>query len=492
MAEAISYDAPPTIAAFMLSQQFIRLIAGPVGSGKTTGCIIELLRRASEQRPAADGYRYTRYAVLRQTLQQLKMTVLKDIMQWFHGFATWKVSENTIYVELGDIKCELVLLPLEDPEDQRRLLSMQLSGAWISESIEINSNLVSAIAGRCGRYPGAAMGGCSHAFIIMDTNMPEEGTSWHKLMTEPPPDWQIFMQPGGMHPDAENLPYLTQTEATLALPVDHPDRIAQGRLYYERLARGNSAAWVKRYVHAEFGIDPSGHAVFGAIFFPKNEWGNPWHVVPELQPVFGQTMIIGQDFGRDPCAVLCQVDHQGRLLVLEEIISRHMGLQLHVQTMLRPKLLEKRYSGLPLCVIGDPAGVAKGSILEQTSFDFLKSQGFFALPASTNDIDPRLRAVESWLLRAAGTGAGIVLDEQRCPMLIRGLRMGYRFENVRSTLESVQGETKPKPLKNEYSHVVDALQYACLAADAGALGYINRKMRPRSTPAPQITAAAWT
>ena len=47
--QPIKFDAPPTVAAFMKSASFGRLIAGPVGSGKTTGCIFELFRKALEQ-----------------------------------------------------------------------------------------------------------------------------------------------------------------------------------------------------------------------------------------------------------------------------------------------------------------------------------------------------------------------------------------------------------------------------------------------------------
>jgi hypothetical protein len=489
----INYVAPRTCAKFMVSDAFIRLIAGPVGSGKTTACILELFRRASEQSPAPDGFRYSRFAILRQTLSQLKLTILKDVLQWLRGFAMWKVSENTIYVEIGDIKSEWVLLPLEDPEDQRRLLSSQLTGAWISEGIEIDSNLVSAIAGRCGRYPGAAMGGCTWAGIIVDTNYPEEGSAWHDLMENVQPDWEIFHQPGGLEPDAENLPYLLQTKETLALPETHPARLAQGRTYYERLARGNSEAWVLRYVHAKYGLDPSGRAVFGAVFKEKGDLGFPWHVVDNLQPSFGSTLIIGQDFGRDPCAIICQIDPAGRLLVLEEVISRHMGLELHVTTRLRPTLMQQRYIGLPVAIIGDPAGVAKNNIFEVTSFDYLKSVGFQAFPASTNDIDPRIRAIEAWLLTARGTGPGMLIDRAKCPMTIRALKMGYRYENVKSSNSSVQGETKPKPLKNEYSHVIDALQYACLAATGGAIGYINRKLFSSSRTGRQAPAVGgWT
>lgn len=485
----INYTAPPTCANFMLDEHFFRLIAGPVGSGKTTACILELFRRASEQLPAPDGYRYTRFAILRQTLQQLKMTILKDVLQWLRGFAVWRVSESTIYIEVGDIKSEWILVPLEDPEDQRRLLSSQLTGAWISECIEIDADLVDPIMGRCGRYPNAAMGGCTWQGIIADTNMPEEGGKWHELMENPPEHWAIFFQPGGLDENAENLQWLWQTSETLLLPEDHPDRLARGRKYYEMAAQGNSPAWVDRYVHAKYGIDPSGRAVFAATFKARTPEGAPWHEANSLEPVRGLTLLIGQDFGRDPCAIIGQVDHTGRVLILEEIISRHMGLELHIDTRLRPTLMQPRYLGMPIAVIGDPSGAAKDNLYEITSFDLLKQKGFHAFPASTNDIDPRIRAVESFLLGARGWLPAFQIDGSRCPNLVRALKMGYRYQNVKAT-----GEPQPKPLKNEHSHIADALQYLCLGALGGALGAINRQLirRGRTGPPRRVSAAGWT
>jgi len=279
----------------MKAESFGRLIAGPVGSGKTTACLFELFRRALEQHPAPDGIRYTRFAIVRQTLKQLKDTVLKDILDWLKGVATYKVSDNTIYIQFGDVRSEWILIPLDNPEDQARLLSMQLTGGWLSECIEMDVALISPLAGRCGRYPGAALGGCTWMGLIADTNMPSEGSPWHKLMDiNTPPDWSVFIQPGGMAEDAENLEWLTQTPETLKLPVDDEVRRAQGRKYYERFIRSNSADWCKRYVHAQFGDDPSGSAVF------RESFKQHWHVVDELEPVSGWPLLVGLDFGRDP------------------------------------------------------------------------------------------------------------------------------------------------------------------------------------------------
>ena len=175
-----------------------------------------------------------------------------------------------MYIHIGDVKSEWLLLPMENPEDQRRLLSSQLTGAWMSEAIEMDTNLIPAISGRCGRYPSGRQGVASWSGIVADTNMPQEGSDWYNLMeVNTPADMMVFIQPGGLEPNAENLNWLTQTADSLKFPIDHPTRLAQGRKYYERLSRGSSPAWITRYVHAQYGEDPSGTAVFRESFSRK-------------------------------------------------------------------------------------------------------------------------------------------------------------------------------------------------------------------------------
>jgi hypothetical protein len=478
----INYSAPPTCAAFMKDEAFGRLIAGPVGSGKTTACLFELFRRACEQRPANDGYRYTRFAIVRQTLKQLKDTVLKDITTWLEGIAEYKVSDNTVYIKIGDVKSEWLLIPLDNPEDQRRLLSMQLTGAWLSEAIEMDIGVISPLAGRLGRYPAANLGGASWMGMIADTNMPSEGSDWHKFMTEPPPDWSIHVQPSGMAENAENLQWLTQTPETLKLPETDPQRLAQGRTYYERFLRSNSPDWCKRYVHAEFGDDPSGSAVY------RESFKQHWHVVDEVEPVSGYPLLLGLDFGRDPCGVICQPDHRGRLLVLEEIMAEDIGLELQLQRRIKPALLQDRYVTRPVIIVGDPAGRQRSTLYEETSFDLIKREGFRAYPAPTNNIERRIGAVESWLLGSRDGGPACIIDKHRCPTLIRALNGGYRYSKTRN------GQRKPNPDKNDYSHVMDAFQYACVTAHGGMNEMIANRMlrRERNRERKRITPAAWT
>jgi hypothetical protein len=486
----VVFNAPPTITTFFTDDSFVRFTLGPVGSGKTTAMMMELLRRCAEQSPGPDGIRRTRFAIVRNTLSQLKQTVLRDIEAWLRPIMEFRVSDNIVIIKSGDIHSEWFLIPLSEPEDQKRLLSMQLTGIWINEFIELIPDLIPAMAGRVGRYPSKAMGGPTWFGIVGDSNMPNVGSEWHRLLeTETPSDWTIFRQPGGLSESAENIPNLPG-----------------GREYYERLSRQHSKAWVKRYVDAEFGDDPDGTAVFRDTFSRKahvtpgkrgkqilDQEGNHvgWHVEGGLTPIPGKVLLVGQDFGRNPCSVICQVDHLGRLLVLDEVVSTGLGLELHVKTRLKPVLMGERYAGLNIVVVGDPSGAYRGQITEETCFDCLERLGLVGHPASTNDIDPRIRAVDAALMTSVGGQQGFLLDEARCPTLLRAMSGLYRFGKTKA------GQEKPTPEKtNPWSDLADALQYVCLTLNPLSQRLVGRtlarKMGGLIPTQKRVGAGAWT
>jgi hypothetical protein len=492
----ITFDAPPVVSEFMQAKDFTRFILGPVGSGKTTGVLMEVMRRCAEQTPGPDGIRRTRWAIVRNTLSQLKQTVLRDIETWLGQIAHYRVSDNMVVVQVGDIYSEWFLIPLSEPEDQKRLLSMQLTGIWINEFIELIPDLVPAMAGRVGRFPSKAMGGPTWFGIVGDSNMPNVGSEWHRLLdVETPKDWSVFIQPGGMEPDAENI-----------------QNLPGGREYYERLERQHSKAWVKRYVHAKFGDDPDGTAVFRETFAWKthvapgkrireilDREGNPvgWECQGGLTPIPGKMIIVGQDFGRNPCSAICQLDHTGRFLVLDEVVSTDMGLELHLKTRLRPKLMDARYAGMNIIVVGDPSGAYKGQLTEDTCFDLLEREGFIGQPASTNEIDKRLRAVDSLLLQNVAGRPGFLIDEARCPTLIRALNGLYRYGKTKT------GQIKPLPEKtNPWSDLADALQYAALTVNPQFQRILGKQLARKmggglvaggnGQRQKRVTSAAWT
>jgi hypothetical protein len=455
-----------------------------------------MARRMAQQAPAADGIRYTRFAIIRQSLKDLKSTILKDIRAWFGNIADWRVSESTIYLEYGEVYSEWLLIPLDEPDDVKRLLSLQLTGAFVNESIETDINLLSDIAGRVGRYPSGELGPCTWSGIWCDTNSPIMNTPWASFLEAPPPQWQIFHQPSGMSPDAENLPHLNQTAETVLLPEDDPVRIKQGRGYYERLMEVGSEDYKRRYVFAQLGRDPSGAAVFAESF------RYDYHVsISPLEPVYSRMLIVGQDFGRSPWSLICQLDHSGRLLVLEEVPGRgptgeNIGLEQHCKQNLIPTLLSARYAGRPIGLVGDPSGRAKDSLFEWNSFDVLKNCGLAAEPAPTNDLDPRLRGVEQFFIRNIQGGPAILIDGTRCPTLVAALNGQYKFDVDQDKSGGTYQKAIPEKL-HPWSDVADCLQYVCLVTgNAGAyawvLGRIVQSLKPRRPMRQAPSALAWT
>jgi hypothetical protein len=447
---SISYTAPATVGRFMLSESFVRVLVGPVGSGKTTGCLMEILRRAIEQAPGPDGYRRTRWAIVRTTLSQLKMSVLLDLLSWFRMIATYKVTDQLVVLRFNNVIAEIYLIPLEEEEDQKRLLSMQLTGCMINEAIELSIDLVGAIAGRCGRFPSVAEGGPTWHGIIADTNAPVEGSDWWKVFEESrPANWDVFRQPSGLSESAENLENL-------------PAR------YYQTLAENPNRDWVRRYVECEYGEDPSGVAVF------RDSFRRNFHTVDRLEPVVGKVILVGQDFGRSPCSLICQPDHKGRLLILEEVLAEDTGLETHVTRSLKPALFSERYAGRSFAAVGDPSGNAKGNFLEENSFDVMRRLGIPAFPAPSNAIDPRLTSVESLLLQQRDGGPALVIDRGKCPQLVRALNGAYRYQRNQA------GITKPLPeKKHPWSDLADALQYVCMTVNSGYATYVARKIKPK-------------
>ena len=71
-----------TLKTFMKDDSFFRGLRGPVGSGKSVACCIEIFRRALMQKPNEDGIKKSRWAVIRNTNPQLRTTTIKTWLDW--------------------------------------------------------------------------------------------------------------------------------------------------------------------------------------------------------------------------------------------------------------------------------------------------------------------------------------------------------------------------------------------------------------------------
>lgn len=469
----LKFITPPTVGDFMLDNSFVRLIMGPVGSGKSAGCFMELLRRARLQTPNKDGVRQTRMAIIRNTLQQLRQTCLADIQLWLDPIVNYRVTDQTIQVRfpLPDgttVESDWMLIPLDTPQDQQRLLSLNLTGAWVSEFREIKPGLIDALSGRLGRFPSKAIAHPTWFGIVAESNPPDEDSEWHqKLELELPDAWAFFKQPGGLTPEAEN--------------VDNLPILPDGTTYYENLAANNNDDWVDIHVHAQYGKSLSGQAVFRASFKPG------FHIVPHEDIIVSENIpiMIGQDFGRTPASLLGQIDSRGRLVIFDELISVDMGIEQFTQSLLRPLLYEK-YTFNRVFMIGDPKGRDKTQVGELSPYDVLRNVGFEIHPAPTNSIEPRLLAVEQYLLQQSDGGPMLMISD-KCVNLTTAMKSLYRYKRRRT------GDLDDKPDKNHpWSDVADCLQYMCLSSNANYLGRIMDRMNKTRVRKQAPPKTAWT
>ena len=436
MSATIRYRPPgPVSKAFMLSDAFVRGIRGPFGSGKSTACVFEIMRRAREQPAGFDGVRRSRWAILRNTYPELRTTTIKTWHQWFpESLGDWKSEgppTHRIVVKDPDgtvMDLEVLFIALDRPKDVAKLLSMELTGAWLNEAREFPKAVVDGVTGRVGRYPSAMMGGRGWSGIIMDTNPPDSDHWWYRLAEKDRPSgWEFFAQPGGRSDDAENR-----------------ENLPPG--YYDRMASGKDEDWIRVYIDAEYGFVREGKPVW-------QDYRDGIHCKEfDLWP--GLPIFVGMDFGLTPAAVLLQRNAAGRVRAFDEVVATDMGIAAFAP------LLKQRLDGpwrdFPIgAIFGDPAGDNRAQTDEKTCFDILRAAGIQARPASTNDVAIRLDSVSQALRRLIDGEPGFLVHP-RCTVLRKALGGAYCYRRL-----DVRGEERFRdvPDKNEFSHVSDALQY---------------------------------
>lgn len=251
----IDFNAPPTVSDFLDSNAFVRVIVGPVGSGKSSGSVMEILRRAMEQAPGPDGFRRSRWAVVRNTYRQLKDTTRKTFEQWLPSpqLGEWRESDFAFDLWFNDVRAEILFRALDRPEDVGKLLSLELTGAYVNEVREVPKGVIDALTARVGRYPAMRDGGPTWSGIWCDTNPWWAGHWGSKLEAEGHEDFAFFRQPGGRSPDAENVENL-------------PPR------YYEQISVGKDAEWIRVYVDGEDAAGDIG-SVYGTWLTALQKWG---------------------------------------------------------------------------------------------------------------------------------------------------------------------------------------------------------------------------
>ena len=467
-------------------------------SGKSVTCVMEILRRILQQAPDQDGVRASRWVIMRNTVDQLRNTSLRTLLDWLPNgvWGSWKVTEKTFFLnhtlpDKTQIKAEIMAVAAETPDDVRKLLSLEITGAFLNEAREIAPEIIDGIMMRCRRYPSARSGGPTFSGVIMDTNPPEIGSWLQEKLENLPDNWALFKQPPailsleeyvaqeGEEPDphtstkcSQNLDWWINPNAD---NLDHLDPV-----YYKELIPGKTEAFVNVYLRNMFGQSLAGRAVYDKSF------NTNFHVAKTpFIPLKSENhpVVIGIDLGRTPAAALLQRNAFNQIVMLDELVSENMGIETFLNKKLLPLLSQTQFAGCHFVVAPDPAGFFKQQIGEISPADIIRKAGFKVVRPGTNDPERRIEGVERVLLRHVDGKPAFVVNPN-CREALRGFNGAYRYK-----LNKV-GIQDEKPDKGPASHIHDAIQYGISIAEGGYSGESRATRREISTP--RISSLAWT
>ena len=445
----IDYTPPgPVALEYLQDRSFVSLIAGPVGSGKTVSSIMKGIGVSVSQEPY-NRIRYSRGMILRNTYPELRSTVIKSFQEWFPeqvAVMNWAspitAKLNFWLADKTNVQCEIIFLALDRPEDIGKLKSLELTWAVGSEMSELPKAVFDMMTQRVGRYPPKRWGGATWYGVFGDTNMPDDDHWIYKTFEEQKPEgFKLFRQPGGLteingeyviNPAAENI---------TNLPGGHG--------YYTRQIAGKDKNWIRVYACSQYGTITTGRPVYP-------EYNDDLHC-KEIKPYEGLPLLIGMDYGLTPAAVICQQSPRGQFRVYADLTSENMGIRQFARDALKP-YLAMNFPGYKIQIIGDPAGNRRADSDEKTCFMVLGEEGFPAMPATTNDPTARKDAIKVYLTGLAD-GMPNFLISPNARAVRKGLNGGYNYKRIQ-----VSGDDRYRdvPDKNEYSHPVEAMEYAAL------------------------------
>lgn len=430
MTELKKYNALPTLQRFHESPAQIRCVVGPVGSGKTSAATMEICYYLPMFLFETHGITKSRWAIVRNTYVELLDTTQRTVFDWFpEGDYQAQKKVYIIKYENG-VEVELLFRSCDRPDDVKKFKSLEITGYWIDESIEVKDEIKLMLKGRIGRYPAQ----CPCRFGVETTNPPDvEHSTYSNFAWETPPP--------GPKPEREPLP----NHVGFWQPPGENVRNLRPN-YYDDLANDyqDSPDWIDMYVKGMPGI-----IIKGKLVYPK--FNRAIHEAKSSLIWAKGPLWRGWDnSGNSPAAVVVQTPRPFHHQVLAEFTHDRLGIVDF--TKMVAETCNLRWPGAEFVDFGDPAGENKYSKRDGgfTSNKELQSEACgINVQASEQNLRARIEAVD----QITGQIDGLLIDPS-CTRLLNGFAGGYCYTKIGSS-----DVYHDEPDKNRFSHVHDALQY---------------------------------
>jgi len=466
------YDLMPqgeVLQAFSESRSRNSMIMGPLGSGKTVQAILKFLDLMCEQEPVKrkthQNYnkRLSRIIACRNTYSELFSTTIKDWLE-IHGdlgvFKQGSKSPPTHYIDFDledgtSVNCEVIFIAFDRPDHVKKARGIQTTWVWLNETKELSKAVIDMLDLRHGRYPSLKEGiQCTHHGMVGDYNAPFEGHWLYELAENTKPkDWEFFRQPGGVLKKDGKWVVNNDAENITNLPHE----------YYDRGLQGKSDDWIHVNLANEYGFVTDGKPV------------HPWYVdsthcrhMDEWVPDITQPIVLGFDFGRTPACAFVQRVEFNRWVVFDEFLADDMGAVEFAPAL--KKYIDYTYPHFKFRGWGDPSGSNRNQANAQTPFMILRASGIPCNPTQSNDPLKRRASLEVPMKELCMDGRPRFVLLPKAKMIRRGLQGGFCYRLLQKAGEHYTEE----PDKNEYSHPVEALEYALQGEGEGRSALINK------------------
>lgn len=495
------YQPPgPIGAAFIDSLWPISHIMGPAGSGKTWASAYKGPHLATKFWPVcSDGVIRYKLVVLRSTYRDMARTALESWLKQFPEKHPWTVDYTggidrpTVHKLRWETLRGNARVPVEfhamfaaigDANPEQFAKGFEVTAAWLNEVDLFSQRIPGLMFSRTGRDPAVAslsptdLERANRAYLANyraagqpipddvvvprmvwgDLNPPDFDHWLVKDLIEEPekhPLTKLFRQPSGLAPNAEN-------------------RLGKPRSAYEADLANMTTNDARRYVYGE-----PGYAIDGAPIYEK-EFSLQLHRSDEnLRPAANIPLALGLDAGGSPAATISQFMPNGQCRILAEICADPGTGADRFSDLLLARLMDD-FPGLAVReAFADPSSWYGADRVngELAWVDIVaRKLRILIQPAPSQEPGLRQDAVRWYLSKLIDGRTPMLLIDPRCRRLIGGFAAHYKL-----TKQATAGGTdRLAVVKNEYSHVHDALQYGLLGhrGRAGVIADASRSGLP--------------
>ena len=528
----LDFRASPTVGRFFQCHDYFQGIEGPPGSGKSIGCVGKLAYYAMMQEPDREGWRRTRWAVIRNTSVDLKTTTIQSWEEVFKPEYCGQVVQSAPirhHIKIAPrgtpgqdeftpgLDMLVWFLGLDKPKDVRKLKSFQITGAWVNEATEIDVSVIRMLTSRTGRYPSVGQFeddggepdednaaipvgvGATWSGIIADTNAGDDDNWWHKFreakldadvaaeLKKGGRGWTFFKQPSAVL-EVHKVGHGTgwQVNESGFEPLMVPGRLVSqgaGRYWTVNADAENLRNLLEKEQYYLKQIPNSSLQHIQRFLQVKTVYiadGKP--VVPEYNDEImsehlpyesSRPLMGGIDIGSgtlEPAAVIGQRGQFGDIRVLAELPMFDIGLD-SFSTELAAFISTRfgvHHKEVDFCV--DPAADSRDGLFKTTWVQHLKSRGFRVRTAFSNDQSVRREAIATPMGRNVTAGGHFRPSSLMIDKSCEMLRAGLAGKWCFRRVQIAGTERyHTEPEKNRWSHVCDALGYFCIGVGEGRL-----------------------